>query len=40
MRWMDSQLNGRDFEQTQGDSEAQGSLVCYSTWNCKELDMT
>ena len=37
---MDSQLNGHEFEQTQGDSEAQGSLVCYSTWNCKEQDMT
>ena len=23
-----------------GDSEGQGSLVCYSPWACKELDMT
>ena len=24
------QLNGREFEQTPGDSGGQGSLVCYS----------
>ena len=24
------QLNGHEFEQTPGDSEGQGSLVCYS----------
>ena len=23
-----------------GDSEGHGSLVCYSPWGCKELDMT
>ena len=34
------QLNGHVFEQTPGDSEEQGSLVCYSPWGCKELDMT
>ena len=33
-------LNGHEFEQTQGDSEGQGSLVCYSSWGCKELDLT
>ena len=33
-------LNGREFEETQGDSEGQGSLVCYSSWGCKESDMT
>ena len=33
-------LNGHEFEQTQGDSEGQGSLACPSTWGCKELDMT
>ena len=32
------QLNGHEFEQTQGDSEGQGSLVCYSPWGHKELD--
>ena len=34
------QLNGQEFEQTLGDSEGQGSLVCYSPWGCKELDTT
>ena len=34
------QLSGHEFEQTQGDSEGQGSLVCYSPWSRKESDMT
>ena len=34
------QLNAHEFEQTLGDSEGQGSLVCCSPWCCKELDMT
>ena len=33
-------LSGHDFEQTAGDSEGQGSMVCYSPWGCKESDMT
>ena len=33
------QFNEHDFEQTQGDGEGQGSLVCYSPWGGKELDM-
>ena len=33
-------LNGREFEQTLGDSEGQGSLECCSPWGRKELDMT
>ena len=33
-------LSGREFEQTLGDSEGQGSLVCLSPWGCKEMDMT
>ena len=33
-------FNGHEFEQTQGSSEGQKSLVCYSPWGCKELDMT
>ena len=33
-------LDGPEFEQTLGDSERQGSLVCYSPWGCKELDTT
>ena len=33
-------LNGHGFEQAPGDGEGQGSLTCFSPWNCKELDMT
>ena len=33
-------LNGHEFEQTLGDGEGQGSLVCYSLWGCKESDTT
>ena len=32
-------LNGLEFEQTPGDREGQGSLVCCSLWGCKESDM-
>ena len=32
------QLNGHGFEQTLGDSEGQGSLVCCSSWGHKESD--
>jgi len=34
------QLNGHEFEQTQGDSEGQRSLACYSQWDCTDLYMT
>ena len=34
------QLNGHQFEQTPGDGEGQGSLVCYSTWGRKKSDKT
>ena len=34
------QLNGREFEQVEGVGDRQGSLVCCSTWGCKELDTT
>ena len=34
------QLNGHRFEQTPGDSEGQGRLVCCSSWGHKELDTT
>ena len=33
------QLNGHEFEQTSGDSEGQGNLVCCSPWDHKESDM-
>ena len=32
-------LNGHEFEQTPGDSEGQGNLVCYSPWGHKESDI-
>ena len=32
--------NGREFEQALGDGEGQGSLACFSSLCCKELDMT
>ena len=31
-------LDGYESEQTLGDSEGQGSLVCCSPWGRKELD--
>ena len=34
------QLNGHEFVQTQGNGEGQGSLVCCSPWDHKELDTT
>ena len=33
-------LNGHESEQTLGDSEGHGSLVCCSPWGCKESDTT
>ena len=33
-------LSGHEFEQTQGDSEGQGSLACCSSQGCKEVDTT
>ena len=33
------QFNGHEFEQTQGDSEGQGSLACYRPWGRKELNI-
>ena len=33
-------LEGREFEQALGVGDGQGSLVCCSSWGCKELDMT
>ena len=34
------QLNGHEFEQTLGDGEGQGSLVCCGPWGLKESDTT
>ena len=33
-------FNGCESEQTLGDNEGQGSLVCCSPWGHKESDMT
>ena len=33
------QLSGHVFEQTLGDSEGQGSLVCSSSWGHKESEV-
>ena len=35
-----SQLNGHEFEQSLGDSEGQGNLLCCGLWGYKELDTT
>ena len=43
MRWLDGitdSINGHESEQTPGDGEEQGSLVCCSPWGHKESDMT
>ena len=34
------QLNGHELEQTLGDGDGQRSLVRYSPWGHKELDVT
>jgi len=34
------QLNGHEFDQSQGAGNGQGSLVCWSPWGSKESDMT
>ena len=37
MRWLDgvTEISGHDSEQTPGDSEREGSLVCCSSWSCR-----
>ena len=34
LSWL-HRLNGHEFEQTPGDSEGQGSLLCCSSWGLK-----
>ena len=36
----DEMVEWHEFEQTPGDSEGQGSLVCHSPWGHKQLDTT
>ena len=33
-------LNEHESDQTPGESEGQRSLVCYSLWGLKEVDLT
>ena len=41
LRWLDGIIDSMDmFDQTPGDSEGQGSLMCCSPWGHKELDTT
>ena len=35
MRWLDGITNGQESEQTPGDGEGQGSLVCCSPKGCR-----
>ena len=34
------QLDGHEFEQAPGVGDVQGSLVCFDSWGCGELDTT
>ena len=43
IKWLDGitdGLKGHEFQQSLGDDEGQGNLVCYSPWGHKELDTT
>ena len=33
-------LNAPEFEKTLGDSEGQGSMACFSSWGCKETQIS
>ena len=42
MGWLDGITDsmGHEFEEALGVGDGQGSLVCYSLWGRKKLDMT
>ena len=41
MRWLDDSTDSMDVSLSKlGDGEGQGTLVCYSPWGHKELDIT
>ena len=41
LRWLDGIMTHMDeFEQTQGDNEGQGNLMCCSSWGQRESDVT
>jgi len=40
MRWLGGITDSMEFEQTLGDIERQGNLVCCGPWDCKESDTT
>ena len=37
--WHD-RFNGHESDQTLGDNEGQGNLLCCCSWSCKKSDMT
>ena len=41
MGWLDGITNSmnKEFEQTQGDSQGQGMLACWSPQGCKEAQL-
>ena len=38
--WWHHRLDGHELEKALGDGDGQGGLACYSSWVCKESDMT